>query len=192
MAAEAAPSLQRLPSSAGPGAPDNLSYILRIGRALLFGFIRSLFQQLAGDHPQRALVEQLSREDMLMARENVPDSAQVTSLREFMLHLWQELSNNPEISSMVQCVIGNNPLKVLAEVSETMFASGINWGRIVVFFYFAYRVIAQSSSSCFQSVLDWAMAFLRDHLAAWIQQQGGWRETREHPQLYRLMCLLSC
>nr|XP_056719213.1 apoptosis regulator BAX-like [Euleptes europaea] len=174
MAAEAGRGLP--PPSAGPGASDNLSYILRIGRALLISFIRSLFQQHADDFPQGALVEHLSGEDTLMeqlAMEDASDSVQV-SLQEFMLRLWRELSSNPEITSMVQSVTDNNPLKVLAEVSETMFANRINWGRIVVFFYFAYRVIAQSSSSWFPDVVDWVMTFLHNRLAAWIQQQGGW------------------
>lgn len=44
---------------------------------------------------------------------------------------------------MVESVPGNRPLQELAEISEHLFATGINWGRIVVFFYFAYRVIEQ-------------------------------------------------
>ncbi|KAL8176836.1 UNVERIFIED_CONTAM: hypothetical protein K2H54_039234 [Gekko kuhli] len=179
MAAEAAAGRQLSPSSGGAGASDNLSYILRVGRALLIGFIRSLFQQHADDHPQWASVEQQSGEVALMddlAREDVSDADQVSSLREFMLRLWQELSDNSEITSMVHSVTSNsnNPLKVLAEVSEAMFANGVNWGRIVVFFYFAYRVIAQSGSSWFPAVLEWAMDFLQNRLVAWIQQQGGW------------------
>ncbi|KAJ7313915.1 hypothetical protein JRQ81_005720 [Phrynocephalus forsythii] len=102
------------------------------------------------------------------------DASQVTSLKECMLHIWQDLSSNQEITSMVESVTGDNPLEVLASVSEHTFATGINWGRIVVFFYFAYRVIARYSSNWLNIVVNWAMDFLRDHLATWIQQQGGW------------------
>ncbi|XP_061447333.1 apoptosis regulator BAX-like isoform X4 [Rhineura floridana] len=155
--------------AASHGTSDSFSAILRIGRALLHGFIQALF------HPQAASVEQLTEEDISVEQqsgEDVVDSDRVTSLKDCMLRIWQELSSNPEIASMTESVSGDNPLNVLAEVSEHTFETGINWGRIVVFFYFSYKVIAKSN--WFEPVMDWAMGFLRDRLAAWIQQQGGW------------------
>ena len=50
---------------------------------------------------------------------------------------------------MAESVKGSHPLEVLASVAEETFATGINWGRIVVFFYFAYKVIAQVNSWVF-------------------------------------------
>uniref|UniRef100_A0A8D2KQT4 Bcl-2 Bcl-2 homology region 1-3 domain-containing protein n=1 Tax=Varanus komodoensis TaxID=61221 RepID=A0A8D2KQT4_VARKO len=164
---------QNAPSPMGPETSENISCILRIGKALLLGFIKTLWEQHTTSHPQKTSVEQPGRE-IVLSEEDVPDSAQVAPLRECMLHIWRELSNNQEITSMVESVTGNDPLKILAEVAESLFATRINWGRIVVFFYFAYRVIAQSSQSWFNRVIDWAMAFLQNRLAAWIQQQGGW------------------
>lgn len=45
--------------------------------------------------------------------------------------------------SLVEALAGCDPLPALAEVSEQLFQDGINWGRIVVFFYFIYRVVKQ-------------------------------------------------
>nr|XP_020648497.1 apoptosis regulator BAX-like [Pogona vitticeps] len=169
MASEEARGGQIAPASLwGPGTSENITYILRIGKALLIGFIRTLWQKYRTCHPQADLLEQPDGED-------VPDSAQVTSLQDKMLRIWQELNNNQELTSMAESVKGSHPLEVLASVAEETFATGINWGRIVVFFYFAYKVIAQSSSNWFHNVVNWAMAFMRDRLAAWIHQQGGWR-----------------
>ncbi|XP_063157196.1 apoptosis regulator BAX-like [Candoia aspera] len=152
------------------GLPDNTSCILRIGRALLYGFIKTLCQQYAACPHHAASLEQVEQ----VNGEDVPDSAQVYSLQEHMLHILQELRNNEEITRMAESIISENPLQTLAEVSEEMFATEVNWGRIVVFFYFTYKVIIQSAASFFKAVMDWAMNFLRDRLAAWIQQQGGW------------------
>ncbi|KAJ6654376.1 hypothetical protein lerEdw1_006969 [Lerista edwardsae] len=159
------------------GISDSISSILRIGKALLLGFIKTLLQRFTAHHLQEASREQLAGEDTLQDEiegEDVPDVAQVTSLRDCMLRIWQELSNNAEITSMVESLPGKRPLEELAEISEHLFATGINWGRIVVFFYFAYRVIVQSSSNVFRNVVNWAMAFLEDHLTGWIEHRGGW------------------
>ncbi|XP_015744828.1 apoptosis regulator BAX-like isoform X1 [Python bivittatus] len=156
---------------------DNISCILRIGKALLCGLIKTLWQQYAACPHHLASLEQPGRDNMPVEQvneEDVSDSAQVYSLQEHMLRILQELRNNAEITRMAERVIGEKPLQALAEISDEMFATGINWGRIVVFFYFTYKVITQSASSFFMDAMDWAMNFLRDRLAAWIQQQGGW------------------
>ncbi|XP_062993798.1 apoptosis regulator BAX-like isoform X2 [Elgaria multicarinata webbii] len=142
MAAEETGGWQSALSLGGAGTSENLSYILRIGKALLLGFIKTLWQQHTASHPQMIPVEQPGGEDAASG-EDVLDTAQVTSLQERMLRILQELNSNQEIARMAESVTGDNPLKTLAGVAEPMFATGINWGRIVVFFYFAYRVIAQ-------------------------------------------------
>ncbi|XP_066487349.1 apoptosis regulator BAX-like isoform X2 [Tiliqua scincoides] len=159
------------------GISKSNSSILRIGRALLLGFIKTLWQRFTAPRLQEASGEQPPGEDTLLEQseeEDVPDAALVISLRDCMLRIWQELSNDPEITSMVECISGDHLLEKMAEISEHLFATGINWGRIVVFFYFAYRVIVQSCQNWFPVVVNWAMAFLRDRLVNWIEQQGGW------------------
>ncbi|XP_042330534.1 apoptosis regulator BAX-like isoform X2 [Sceloporus undulatus] len=133
-------------------------------KRLLIGFIKTLWQEYKAS-------ELTHRED-LPVEEDVPDDVQVTSLQDCMLRILQDLRSNAEIPSMVESISGEDPLKALADVSESMFANGINWGRIVVFFYFSYKVIAQSS--LLDTVVDWAMNFLKGYLADWIQKKGGW------------------
>ncbi|XP_026533385.1 apoptosis regulator BAX-like [Notechis scutatus] len=156
---------------------DSISCILRIGKALLWGFIKTLWQRYAGWSPHPASLEQVGRDSMPGEQangEDESDAAQVYSLKEHMFRILQELRSNADITRMAETVTSENPLHGLAKVSEAMFATGVNWGRIVVFFYFTYEVCRQCASSFFRDVMDWAMNFLRDRLALWIEQQGGW------------------
>ncbi|XP_015665828.1 apoptosis regulator BAX-like [Protobothrops mucrosquamatus] len=182
MAAEGSGRNRPTASAAIPGEPrlsDSISCILRIGKALLLGFIKTLWQQYAACSRYPASLEQFGRDNMPGEQANGEDeldAAQMYSLKEHMFRIYQELRNNAEITRMAESVISENPLHALAEVSEEVFATGVNWGRIVVFFYFTYEVARQSASSFFGNVMDWAMNFLRDRLAVWIEQQGGWND----------------
>ncbi|KAM3822438.1 apoptosis regulator BAX-like [Vipera latastei] len=167
-------------SAAIPGESrlsDSISCILRIGKALLLGFIKTLWQQYAACFRYPASLEQFDRDNMPGEQangEDEPDAAQMYSLKEHMFRIFQELRNNAEVTRMAESITGENLLRALAEISEEMFATGINWGRIIVFFYFTYEVVRQSARSFFGDVMDWAMNFIRDRLALWIEQQGGW------------------
>ncbi|KYO37131.1 apoptosis regulator BAX-like [Alligator mississippiensis] len=153
---------------------ESLSCILRIGGALLRGFILTLFQQSPGTRP--VTFQELGGEI-------TPTEPPVTSLLEGLLQVWRSMSQNSEIDSLVDMMSGQPPLKALAQVAEEVFADSINWGRVVVFFYFTYRVTFQalSSSGCLRAVVDWALEFLRERITGWIQQQGGWDSALTYP-----------
>ncbi|XP_065427173.1 apoptosis regulator BAX-like isoform X2 [Chrysemys picta bellii] len=159
------------PARPSPTGAESISCIKQIGASLLRGFVRSLLQQQGpGSPPARSVtMEELGGQD-------TPDGPRVASLRETLHRIWESMSQNPEIDSLVQCMAGQPPLPALAAVSEEVFRDGINWGRVVVFFYFTYRVIAQAlgGSDCLRSLVDWALNFLWERVAPWIQRQGGW------------------
>ncbi|XP_054668445.1 apoptosis regulator BAX-like isoform X2 [Grus americana] len=106
----------------------------------------------------------------------VEDETAVSSLCAAVLCIWGHLSQDPEMDSLVGALAGCPPLPALAGVSEQLFQDGINWGRVVVFFYFTYRVVRQAlwGDHPVRTILDWAVSFLQRHLSAWIQRQGGW------------------
>ncbi|KAM7074708.1 uncharacterized protein J5F26_017143 isoform 1-T1 [Ciconia maguari] len=108
-----------------------------------------------------------------------PRDGQVRPLRAPQLppnHLYPQSHRCPHAPSLVGALAGRPPLPALAEVSEQLFRDGINWGRIVVFFYFTYRVVRQAlwGDHPLRTILDWAISFLQQRLSAWIQHQGGW------------------
>lgn len=66
---------------------------------LALSFIRKLWQESVLHHPQRASVEQPGGEAIeQLVGEDVPDNAEVTTLRQCMFRIWQELSSDPEIT----------------------------------------------------------------------------------------------
>ncbi|KAM9592063.1 apoptosis regulator BAX-like isoform 2-T2 [Morphnus guianensis] len=119
----------------GAGA-ESISCIVRIGSALLRGFVLCLLEQEGG------LPRQVPPEEL---RGEVGEETAVASLRAAALRVWGRLSQDPEMDSLVGALAGCPPLAALAEVSEQLFQDGINWGRVVVFFYFTYRVVRQDS-----------------------------------------------
>ncbi|XP_053871007.1 apoptosis regulator BAX-like isoform X1 [Malaclemys terrapin pileata] len=159
------------PARPSPTGAESISCIKQIGASLLRGFVWSLLQQQGPRSPpaRSVTMEELGGQD-------TPDGPRVASLRETLHRIWESMSQNPEIDSLVQCMAGQPPLPALAAVSEEVFRDGINWGRVVVFFYFTYRVIAQAlgGSDCLRSLVDWALNFLWERVAPWIQRQGGW------------------
>ncbi|XP_054668444.1 apoptosis regulator BAX-like isoform X1 [Grus americana] len=156
--------LLEIPWGAGT---ESISCIVRIGAALLRGFVLSLLEQDTG-LPRRVPPQELGGE--------VEDETAVSSLCAAVLCIWGHLSQDPEMDSLVGALAGCPPLPALAGVSEQLFQDGINWGRVVVFFYFTYRVVRQAlwGDHPVRTILDWAVSFLQRHLSAWIQRQGGW------------------
>ncbi|NWH49581.1 BAX regulator, partial [Fregata magnificens] len=146
---------------------ENISCIVRIGGALLRGFVLCLLQR-DGGLPRQVPPEELGGE--------VGEETAVASLRAAALRVWGRLSQDPEMDRLVGALAGCPPLPALAEVSEQLFQDGINWGRVVVFFYFTYRVVWQAlwGDHPLRTILDWAISFLQRRLSAWIQRQGGW------------------
>ncbi|KAM6188321.1 apoptosis regulator BAX-like [Sarcoramphus papa] len=146
---------------------ESISCIVRIGGALLRGFVLCLLEQ-EGGLPRRVPPEELGGE--------AGEETAVASLRAATFRVWGCLSQDPEMDSLVGALAGCAPLPALAEVSEQLFQDGVNWGRVVVFFYFTYRVVRQAlwGDHPLRTILDWAISFLQQRLSAWIQQQGGW------------------
>ncbi|KAM6032518.1 apoptosis regulator BAX-like [Theristicus caerulescens] len=155
-----------LETSWGAGA-ESISCVVRIGGALLRGFILCLLEQDQG-LPRPVPPEELGGE--------AGEGTAVASLRAAVLRVWGRLSQDPEMDSLVGALADCPLLPALAEISEQLFQDGINWGRVVVFFYFTYRVVRQAlwGDHPLQTILDWAITFLQRRLSAWIQRQGGW------------------
>ncbi|KAF1608530.1 UNVERIFIED_CONTAM: Apoptosis regulator BAX, partial [Eudyptes pachyrhynchus] len=155
-----------LETSWGAGT-ESISCIVRIGDALLRGFVHSLLER-EGGLPRQVRPEELGGE--------AGEETAVASLRAAALRVWGRLSRDPMMDSLVEVLAGRPPLPALAEVAEQLFQDGINWGRVVVFFYFTYRVVCQALwGDCpLRTILDWAISFLQQRLSAWIQRQGGW------------------
>ncbi|XP_023386902.1 apoptosis regulator Bcl-2 isoform X1 [Pteropus vampyrus] len=70
-----------------------------------------------------------------------------------------------------------------ATVVEELFRDGVNWGRIVAFFEFGGVMCVESvnreMSPLVDSIALWMTEYLNRHLHTWIQDNGGWPQTKE-------------
>lgn len=62
-----------------------------------------------------------------------------------------------------------------------MFADGsFNWGRVVVFFYFASKQVLTALCTkvpeLVRTITGWTPDFLQEQLLVWTQDQGGWND----------------
>ena len=80
-------------------------------------------------------------------------------------------------------VTPNTAYKTFASVASQIFSDGsVNWGRIVMLFYFAYKLALQvlNQLPLIEIIISWVKQFVADRLAGWISSRGGWNAIREY------------
>ncbi|KAM7134128.1 apoptosis regulator BAX isoform 1-T1 [Macrochelys suwanniensis] len=80
---------------------------------------------------------------------------------------------------MIDRVGAHAPKDVFFRVAAEMFSDGtFNWGRVVALFYFACKLVLKALCTkvpeLVRTIVGWTLEYLRDHVLAWIQAQGGW------------------
>nr|XP_042702467.1 apoptosis regulator BAX [Chrysemys picta bellii] len=100
-------------------------------------------------------------------------------LSECLRRIGDELDSNTELQSMIDRVGAHAPKDVFFRVAAEMFSDGtFNWGRVVALFYFACKLVLKALCTkvpeLVRTIVGWTLEYLRDHVLAWIQAQGGW------------------
>lgn len=134
------------------------------------------------------VIERISTEDPNMRR-NVSavdlggtasegDDPHVKEVVDQLLKIADELNRNAELQHLINTVQANCAQEVFTTVAKSIFSDGINWGRIVALFHLAYRLIykalTQNHFEIIKNIISWVLQFIREHISAWIRQQGGW------------------
>ena len=78
-------------------------------------------------------------------------------------------------------------------IAEEMFATDVNWGRIVSLITFtgvvAHHFVEQEQPEMVCELIQWLLEFIRVHLITWIIERGGW--VCEH-RLFNVKNLGDC
>jgi len=89
-----------------------------------------------------------------------------------------------------------NAYAAFAEVASTLFANGINWGRIAILFLFGYKLAVRfvvNKAPMMFMIIGWVVRYVADKLAEWIAQHGGWeamyQEYGTHMKVFALVLI---
>lgn len=89
------------------------------------------------------------------------------------------LSNDRSLNNLISQVVvtKDTAFDTFLEVAKQIFKDGVvNWGRIVTLFYFGYKLALQviNQIPLIKMIIQWVVQFIKDRLAKWIFEQGGW------------------
>ncbi|XP_067408368.1 apoptosis regulator BAX-like isoform X2 [Emydura macquarii macquarii] len=180
-AAAAAPGGESESESGRGGGGPTADQILRTGAVLLQGFIRDRVER-CGD----SQAVELSRAELGGPEPPLCDN-NTKRLSECLRRIGDELDSNAELQSMIDGVGVHAPKEVFFRVAAEMFSDGtFNWGRVVALFYFACKLVLKALCTkvpeLVRTIVSWTLEYLREHVLAWIQAQGGWSLAGDVPQ----------
>ena len=89
------------------------------------------------------------------------------------------LSNDASLNGLIKQVkvTRDTAFETFLQVGVQIFNDGVvNWGRIVTLFYFGYKLAVQviNEIPLIKMIIQWVCQFIKDRLAKWIFEQGGW------------------
>ncbi|XP_039992598.1 apoptosis regulator BAX [Xiphias gladius] len=144
--------------------------ILEQGAVVLRGYV---IERMNTEYPGRYVCS----ED-LGGRPNEQQDPQVKEVVEQLLKIADELNRNAELQRLISQVPGNCAQDIFMTVARSIFADGINWGRVVALFHLAYRLIYRAFTTNhlenIRKVISWVLQVIREQLYTWLIQQGGW------------------
>ncbi|XP_026234357.1 bcl-2_like domain-containing protein [Anabas testudineus] len=144
--------------------------IMEQAAVVLRGFV---IERLSTDDPgQQVSPEQLG------GRPNEQQDPQIKDVVDQLIKIAEELNRNAELQQLINQVQSNCAHDVFMTVVRSIFADGINWGRVVALFHLAYRLIHRALTTNhldnIRMVFNWFLEVIRELLYSWLVQQGGW------------------
>ncbi|KAL6468895.1 hypothetical protein MHYP_G00224190 [Metynnis hypsauchen] len=136
----------------------------------------------------------VSPED-LGGRPDETDNPQVKVVVDQLLKIADDLNRNAEFQHLISTVEANCAQDVFMTVARSIFTDGINWGRIVALFHLAYqliyRALTQNHFEIIKTIISWVLQFIREHISAWIRQQGGWAGVMRSVSRWRTVSIVA-
>ncbi|KAI4903703.1 hypothetical protein NFI96_008236 [Prochilodus magdalenae] len=120
---------------------------------------------------------------------------QVKGVVDQLLKIADDLNRNAELQHLISTVEANCAQDVFMTVARSIFTDGINWGRIVALFHLAYQLIykalTQNHFEIIGTIISWLLQFIREHISAWIRQQGGWEAVVRSVSRWRTVSIIA-
>ncbi|XP_062869177.1 apoptosis regulator BAX [Trichomycterus rosablanca] len=127
-----------------------------------------------------------------------PDETEDPHIKEVVVQLRRiadEINQNTELIHLISTVEANCAQEVFMTVASSIFADGINWGRVVALFHLAYQLIykalTQNHYEIIKNIISWVLQFIREHISAWIRQQGGWGGVMRSVPRWRTVSIIA-
>ncbi|KAF3686993.1 Apoptosis regulator BAX Bcl-2-like protein 4 [Channa argus] len=132
-----------------------------------------VIERLGTDDPARCV----SSED-LGGRPDEQQDPQIKEVVQHLLKISDELNKNVELQRLINQVQADCAYEVFMKVVRSLFAEGINFGRVVALFHLAYKLIYKALTSnhldTIRMIFSWFLQVIREQLYTWLVQQGGW------------------
>lgn len=144
--------------------------IMEQGAVVLRGYV---IERINTEDPERRV-----RSEDLGGRPNEQQDPHIKEVVEQLIKIADEINRNAELQQLINQVQGNCAQDIFMTVARSIFADGINWGRIVALFHLAYKLIYRALTTDhienIRLVISWVLQVVKDMLYTWIVQQGGW------------------
>ncbi|XP_008280378.1 apoptosis regulator BAX [Stegastes partitus] len=161
--------------------------ILEQGAVVLRGYV---IERINTEDPSR----NVSSED-LGGRPDELQDPQIKEVVDQLLKIADELNRNAELQRLINQVQRNCAQDIFMKVARSIFADGINWGRVVALFHLAYRLIYKALTTNhlenIRMVISWVLQVIREQLYAWLVQQGGWEGVIRSFSRWRTVAIVA-
>ncbi|XP_068566833.1 apoptosis regulator BAX isoform X1 [Cebidichthys violaceus] len=107
--------------------------IMEQGAAVLRGFVAA---RINAEEPSRHVSS-----EQLGGRSGEQQDPLIKEVVDQLLKIADEMNRNAELQRLINQVQGNCAQDIFMKVARSIFADGINWGRVVALFHLAYRLI---------------------------------------------------
>ncbi|CAN9506869.1 unnamed protein product [Ophioblennius macclurei] len=161
--------------------------ILEQGAVVLRGYV---IERINSQDPSR----HVSSEDLGGCPGEQQDP-QIKEVVEQLLRIAEEMNRNAELQRLISQVQGDCAQDIFMEVARSIFADGINWGRVVALFHLAYKLIYKALTTNhvenIRTVIGWVLKVIKEQLYAWLVAQGGWEGVIQSFSRWRTVTVLA-
>ncbi|XP_041365419.1 apoptosis regulator BAX-like [Gigantopelta aegis] len=112
-----------------------------------------------------------------------PPMQHVTEIARALRCIGDQLDGDVRLQNAINRVAPDASRSTLMNVAQQIFADGIfNWGRVTALFYLAYKLAVKALDRIplIRATINVIVDFIRDKVARWIIERGGWEAIVEY------------